>query len=134
MPRPSLVAELTSRQRAVIVSLTAGKTHVQSANDAGVNPRTVQRWLVQAAFNAELRRAQDSMFGDALSRLARAAAPAVSIVGNLMADPQVPTHLRLKAAQIIMTHSLAMRDDDVVRRLTAIESKLGLATSRTNAA
>jgi len=134
MSAPFLLDGLSSRQRIAVNSLCSGRRHDQAAADAGVTSRTIRRWLGQSPFAAELRRAQDSMFGDALSRLARAAPSAVSVAANLMVDPEQTAALRLKAAQVIMLHSLAMRDDDVVRRLSTLEAKLGIATTKQNAA
>jgi len=127
MSAPFLVDGLSSKQRLAVNSLCSGRRHDQAATDAGVTSRTIRRWLGQPAFAAELRRAQDSMFGDALSRLARAAPSAVSVAANFMVDPEQTAALRLKAAQIVMSHSLAMRDDATNRRLTEIENRLGIA-------
>lgn len=89
---------LPPNQRAAIEALTVGKNQTEAAAIAGVQARTVRRWLADPTFVAELHAAQDRALGDVVRRMREGMASALDVIEGLMASDEVKAGVRLRAA------------------------------------
>ena len=89
---------LTPAQQRALALLSAGSTAIAAAQFVGVHRNTVGNWLRTTAFREtliETRRDQDLAWREQARSLAGQALGAIQAV---LADPQAPATVRLKAA------------------------------------
>ncbi|AVH59725.1 MULTISPECIES: hypothetical protein [Streptomyces] len=107
---------------AAVAALAAGEPPSVAADRAGVSIRTVQRWQTDPAFAAEVRAVRARVLDDTAGRLSAAAASAVATLQALVADPEQPGHVRVKAGDVLLRALLPVREHvDLEQRITAIE-------------
>lgn len=121
-----IMGDLTTKQAAALAALLEGNSQSAAATVAGVTKRTVQRWLNEPAFTAELRAGSDGAIRTASARLAATAEHAVSAILATIHTPTTPgAAARLKAADSLLNHALKLREHvELVERLAALETKL----------
>lgn len=94
----------------------------KAARAAGVNQRTLFRWMKEPAFNAAYRAARRAAFGQSVARLQQASSAAVSTLLKVMIDPGTPPSTKVRAADSVLAHTIkAMEDDDIDARVTVLE-------------
>src|SRR5688500_10001336 len=93
---------LTDRQAKAISALLSEPTHTRVALVAGINERTLRRWLQQQGFKKALLQARREAFGQATGVMQRAAPVAVGALVKVMTDPTAPHHARVAAAVAIL--------------------------------
>ena len=71
---------LTVKQRAAVDALLAHGDQRQAARAAGVNDRTLRRWMHDPLFAAALQEAQDTALDQVTGDLVRAASGAVALL------------------------------------------------------
>jgi hypothetical protein len=91
---------------------------------------TLLRWLQNPEFVAAYREARRVAFSQATARLQQAASAAATTFLKLMVDPSVPAAVRLRAADLVISHGAkAIEIEDIDARVSlleaAIESKEG---------
>jgi hypothetical protein len=92
---------LTPAQERVLALLAAGSTAAAAAQSAGIHRNTIGNWLRSSAFRealAEARRDQALAWREQAGPLT---SQAVGAIQAILADPQVPAAVRLKAALAI---------------------------------
>ncbi|MFE7237910.1 helix-turn-helix domain-containing protein [Streptomyces sp. NPDC057580] len=108
---------------AAVAALAAGESLTAVAAKAGVSRRTIQRWQTDPAFATEVRDVRAQVLDDTAGRLAAAAADAVATLATLVADPEQPGHVRVKASDVLLRALLPVREHvDLEQRLAAIEA------------
>lgn len=91
------------RQRAIVALLETGRTEV-AAERAGVNVRTVQNWLSEPEFKAELLEAKDSAVQGAIARLSHFMGDAVGVAAEVMNNPENAPRDRVAASKIVLDY------------------------------
>ncbi len=74
----------------------------KAAQEVGVHPATLWRWLKQAKFQQALREARREAFSHCIGRLQQSSSAAVATLWRLMTDPQAPAGSRVRAAQCVL--------------------------------
>lgn len=116
-------APLTARQQALIVELTRVPDVQAAAKAAGVGRTTAYRWLRTEAFTAELRRARDATYNEALSALKSLTERATRKLAGLMetGDERLLRHV----CNDVLRHAIKTRElERIETRLDAIEQYL----------
>jgi hypothetical protein len=80
------------------------------------------RWLKQDDFNTEYREARRAAFLQAIARLQQVASVAVSLLMKMIADPNAPAAVRVRAADSALKHArCGMEIEDIDARLRDLE-------------
>jgi hypothetical protein len=94
----------------------------EAARTVNVPPRTLYRWLKDAAFDSAYRKAKRLAFGQAIARLHQGSAAVAATMLKIMVDPNVPASTRLRAADCIFTHAnSAIETEEIEARVVAPE-------------
>lgn len=113
------------KRRAIATLLEPGATQAQAADAAGVNPRTITRWLKEPDFQAGLDIAQRALLSTTMQQLTSLGTKAVRRLNDAL-DGNATSEQR-RAADSVLKHILAMRQAiDFDERLTAIEQQVGV--------
>lgn len=115
-----------TRQTRMIAALLdpANKSQQAACASVGVPVRTLQNWLLDPDFQADLRQAEQALVSHASRRLLALTDDAIARLGdNLEEDARASAQLR--AAELVLSHVLKWRElGDLEARLSALESQL----------
>ena len=111
------------KRRFALALMERGATILAAGQAAGVSDATAYRW----ARDADIRAACVELEADALTiarrELAALADAAVGALGEVLDDPDTPPGVRLRAADLILTRHLQIREATTIEeRLAALES------------
>jgi hypothetical protein len=114
--------ELTLKKEKAILALLSSRTVEEAAGVAGVDARTLHRWLKEPAFLVSFREAKRAAFSQAIARLHQMTSAAVTTLGKVMVDPTTPASTKVRAADTILNHTKkAVELEDVEARLAELE-------------
>lgn len=112
---------LTPAQRRAIEHLLTAQNAREAAKLAGVNPRTLYRWMQEPAFVAALREAESEAIA-ALSRSLVALGESATAALNDALDKKQKITVRLRASEIVIGNLLRLRElVDLEERLSKLE-------------
>lgn len=116
---------LTAKQVKALEALLDGDNVQTAAARAGVNRKTLGRWLTEPLFwelyQVNSRRALEL----AARRLTGKLDGAVELLGAVMDDSDAPPGVRLRAAQLALDNALRLLEAvDIQERLAALEARL----------
>lgn len=115
---------LTTKQRQAIGALLTERTIAQAAQKIGVSAPTVQRWLRDESFVAELRAVQADLLQAATVTLATAQADSLKTLEDLRDNSSSDT-VRLGAARTLVELFFKFRENsDIEERLQALEAAI----------
>ena len=110
-----------SRKKHLAITALLTQGTVQKAADAcGIPKRTLDRWLGQATFRAQLDHARDELLRMALAGIARVVERAVTTLEEMLAPDVLPT-VRVSAARSILEYALRVQDMRLDERISALE-------------
>ncbi len=113
---------LTANQTKAITALLETRTIIEAAQVAGVNARTLHRWLADPAFQQALTEAEDQLIDGTVRRLLGLQEAAMAAMSDALAD-YTPTPIRLRAAQLVLETLHKLREQrNLSRRLDALEA------------
>lgn len=119
--------ELNSRQRRALEGLLDGLNIQGAAGRAGINRKTLSRWLSEPSFWQAYRTASDAGLQTAARRLAAQMDGAVDVLVAVRDDAGAPPGVRLRAAQLVIESGLRLLDAvDISERLAALEERLNV--------
>ena len=96
-----------------------------AAKAAGVEKRTIYRWLDNPTFHDELTRRKSKAVDAASVRLAGSMSASVGVMQSIRDDKQAADSIRLRAANYLLGHALRYIEmQDVIERIEAIEARL----------
>lgn len=118
--------QLTGKKAKALEALLEGLNIQDAAAVAGVNRKTLSRWL---SYDVEFWKAYQSHSNGALQlaarRLTNKLDGAVELLDSIMEDEDAPAGVRLRAAQLVVDGSLRLLDaTDIQDRLAALEERL----------
>jgi DNA-binding transcriptional MerR regulator len=114
--------ELEPKKEVAILSLLSSRSIEEAAQVAGVDPRTLYRWMKEPAFDAEYRTAKRAAYSQALARLHQMASAAVSTIAKIMVDQNAPASIRLRAADSVLAHvETGIELQDIEARVAELE-------------
>jgi recombinational DNA repair protein (RecF pathway) len=113
---------LTRRQRLAVPVLVSTRTNKESAQVLGVSLRTIQRWLADEEFKAELRKAEIQATDQAVRRLIGSQGLVITQLITILNSPNAKDSDRLKAGQTLLELSTRLLDvRDYNERLYKLE-------------
>ena len=117
----SIIDPLTSKQHRAIVALLTTPAITAAAEKAGVNPKTLTRWMAQPAFMTELKAQQAVVIDQTVVRLVGGLEMALNALARLTLSAQSESVRRAAASEWI-DKCLAIREaNDLEKRLNALE-------------
>ena len=114
--------QLTTRQERAIAALMTEQTILRASEAAGVNERTLHKWLNEPLFSAEYRRVRREAFRQAISLCQRLSASAVATLAKILGDAKAPYSAKVAAAQVLLKFGReGIELEDLEARLAALE-------------
>lgn len=111
---------------ALMTALAAGQTVESAAHTANISVRTAYRRLADPVFAARLDELREQIVRQAATLLTNASVGAVQTL-NALRSKKTPPTVRLGAARAILELGPAFRrEEELRRRLKAVEQKLGM--------
>ncbi len=98
--------DLSSKQAKYVDALLVGSTSLIAAKTAGISPRTAARWKKEQAIQQELLRRRKEQFNETLEAFRAGLPAAMALVLDCIKDKETPRSIRLRAAEIWISHAL----------------------------
>ncbi len=106
-----------------VTALLTNRTLEEAARAVGISTNALLRWQQDPEFDAALRKARRAAYGQSRARLQQASTAAVSTVLKIMVDPGSPASVRLRAADLVLTHTAkAVEIEDIDVRVALLEA------------
>lgn len=119
---------ISAKQQLALDVLLASGDRGRAAQVAGVNDRTLRKWMHEPAFLAALTTAQDATLDQVTADLVTAAGGAVALLASTVDNKDAALGLRLQAARTLLDAALRWRElRGIERRLDALEQALNEA-------
>jgi len=119
---------ISAKQQLALDVLLASGDRARAAQAAGVNDRTLRKWLHEPAFLAALQTSQDATMDQVTAALVTAAGGAVALLASMVDNTAVAPGLRAQAARTLLDAALRWRElRGIERRLDALEQALNEA-------
>jgi len=116
---------LTVKQTKALEFLILGYSIDEAARLSSCSENSIDKWLKQKPFSDALRFAKKTSFDVASRRLSNAFIKSVTVLEELMLDPETNTGYRIKCADLILQNSLKVVElDSMSERLELLEVTL----------
>ena len=113
-----------NKQRALIALLTS-KTQAEAAQAAGLDPRTIRRYMEDEEFVSEYKRQLAGMIDAAADQAKRALCPTLGTLQDITADEGQPGNIRVSAGRAVLEFGLKLIEQaDVLARLDELEKQV----------
>lgn len=113
---------LSPKQAQALEALLQGLPTARAAAAAGVNERTLRRWVREPAFRSALLEARREAFAQAVGLTQRYAPVAVSTLLKVMNDSTAPASAKVTAAAVVLKFGReGIELDDLAERVDALE-------------
>jgi hypothetical protein len=122
MTRNGTFSSLSARQQQGILCLLSEPNIAAAAAQAHVARRTLFRWLQEATFQEAYRAAKAEAFAHAMALASAGCGKAVTLLIEVVGDPQAPTGARVRAAQVLIEFAKAETLEDLDARLKRLEA------------
>jgi hypothetical protein len=109
------------RKEAAIAALLSCRTLEEAARTAGIGATTLLRWMKNPEFQAEFRAARNAVVSQANARIQQSAGAAAATIVKIMLKLDAKDSIRLRAADMIMSHSKDAQIEDVLARVRDLE-------------
>ena len=115
-------AKFGRKQEEAIAALLTHRTVEEAAHAVKIAPKTMLRWLEIPAFKTKYRKARREGVFQAVARLQHATGAASITMLKLMADPNVPAAVRLRAAECVFDRAVkGIELEDIEARVSELE-------------
>ncbi len=117
--------KLTTAQWSALRALVAGSDYAAAASVSGVSVRTVRRWRTLKWFRSELEAEQSRVMEASCLRLGNLTQKALSVLEDMMDDPEVAAGVRVRAAGLVIDAALRWKEvADLAARVENLERSL----------
>lgn len=115
-------AKFGRKKEEAIVALLTQRNIDEAAKSIKVAPNTLLNWMKLPEFQKAYREARRTAFGQSIARMQQLSNAAVSVVGKMMLDQNAPASIRLRAADLVLSHSAkAIEIEDIEARVADLE-------------
>jgi len=124
-------AKLPRKQGEAITALLVCRTMGKAAQQTGVAPSTLYRWLQEDEFKTAYRKAKADCVSQAIGRLQQTSGEAVETLRAIMIDKGKPPSTRVASAKTILDTAIkAFEIEELESRIKAIEKKIASNAGR----
>lgn len=118
--------KLTTKQQTAVIALISEQTIEAAAARAGINRRTLQRWMRQDRFVGACNDARRQVYNTALHRLQLSTESAVSTLLEIQKSQDLPASARVRAAlgHLAAVHKY-VENQELTERVDRLEQMLG---------
>ena len=110
-----------NKERALQALLTC-PTKKAAAEQAGISARTLRDYLADPEFQAEYRKAFQSLVTEATRQAQQALSPALSALKSIVEDEEENSSSRIAAARALLEYGLRLTEfNDILQELEAVE-------------
>lgn len=115
---------MTPRQTKALAALLSCPTAKAAAQMAGIDDRTLRRYLQDPEFAAEYRKRCAEMLENATNRAKAALPPAIERLNSILQDDDQPAQQQIAAARALCEYTLRLVETvDIEQRLRALEER-----------
>ena len=115
-------AKFERKKEESIAALLSQRNVEDAARAAGIDTKTLLRWIRVPEFEAAYREARRAAFRQSIARLQQASSAAVSTLLKVMVDSNSPASTRVRAADSVLNHAAkAIEIEDIDVRVSALE-------------
>ena len=123
--KPKRICQLntlgTKKERAIAALVQHGNKE-SAAQEAGVHPATLWRWMQRPDFQQALQEARRQAFAQSTGRLQQASSAAVTTLLRVMTDAQASPGSKLRAALCVLEFSQrSLEVERIAARLAELE-------------
>jgi hypothetical protein len=116
---------LTAKQERALAALVTQPTQAAAAAAAGVDSRTLRRYLADPDFQAAYKAAFSDLVSDAVRQSQQALAPALATLREIAEDAEQPATVRVQASRSLLEFGLRFTETyDVLAQLQDLERRL----------
>ncbi|MFR1358734.1 MAG: hypothetical protein ACLSBB_16110 [Ruthenibacterium lactatiformans] len=113
---------ITQKQQRALAALLTNPTKEAAAKAAGIESRTLRRYLADPDFQAEYQRAVSGMIEDAAAQAKQSLYPALSALRAIIEDGAETASARIQAARTVLEYGLRLTEiTDIMKQLDELE-------------
>lgn len=113
---------LTQKQQKALAALLTNPTKEAAAKAAGIESKTLRRYLTDPEFQAEYQKAVSGMIEDAATQARQSLNPALSCLREIVEDGEETATARIQAARSILEYGLRLTEiADIMKQLEELE-------------
>ncbi len=113
---------LNPKQISALQCLLTYPTKKEAAKAAGITDRTLRKYLADAEFQAEYKKAFGMIVTDATRQAQKALSPAITLLLTVVNDENETAGNRISAARSILEYGLKLTEfNDILQDLEALE-------------
>lgn len=111
------VITLTQKQQKALAALLTNPTKEAAAKAAGIESKTLRRYLADPEFQSEYQKAVSGMIEDAATQARQSLSPALSCLREIVEDGKETATARIQAARTILEYGLRLTEIADIMRL-----------------
>lgn len=120
------VKTLTQKQQKALSALLTNPTKEAAAKAAGIESKTLRRYLTDPEFQAEYQKAVSGMIEDAATQARQSLNPALSCLREIVEDGGETATARISAARSLLEYGLRLTEiADIMKQLEELEQWRG---------
>ena len=109
------------RKEAAVAALLSCRTLEEAARTTGIGATTLARWMKNPQFQAECRAARNAAVSQANARIQQSSGAAAATIVKIMLNHDTKDSIRLRAAELVLSHSKDAQIEDVAARVRDLE-------------
>lgn len=110
---------LSPKQEQLILELVSGKNIRDACKMININEATAYRWMKQPLFQKTYQDAKHIAYNEKLDTLRAGIGIAIKTLLQCMTSEAVPDAVKVRAAQVWLSHSLSVHHGDELQRMHA---------------
>lgn len=115
-------AKLGHKMQQAVAALYNSRTVEEAAKSVGISGKTLRRWQALPEFDRAYRNFGNAMFRQSLARLQQTSVAAVTVLRNILGDPNVPAAVKARSAYYVLDQTRkSMETDELEARVTELE-------------
>lgn len=114
---------ITPRRERALAALLTSPTKELAAKAAGIDSKTLRRYLSEPEFQERYRAAFGELVGDATRQAKQNLSPALACLREIVADEKQGAQARIQAARALLEYGLRLVEvEDILRQLDELEA------------
>ena len=117
--------KLGPKKQKAILALLSSRNVEEAARVAGVEPRTLYRWMKEPEFDAAYRGARRDAYSQSIARIQQGSGAAATTLLKLAVDPATPASTRARAAiAVLALGAKGIELEDLEARVAELEQSV----------